>query len=277
MKNSKKIFLMAVLCLSMFSISGCGNNKDTVDAYNQTNKFLQENIEINEVAKDGNITIYEIKNNSDLNFVNLPISYNLNGGFENSYSYDKKLDDKYFEDYQDTFCLDIPSKKSILTKNNLTLLMDNKNFLTIKLGEDVDQYKNLATDQVSYNTFVNKHISEDNPSSDYQNVSIDYVGPSDYVIKTAPGALDPNLYGTEKQLYLWKFTNNTDKEASITKRDITCLNLTYSPFYEANGEGRVYEEESITIPAGGSIELGTTNGPEAKYYYTVNVAYNNKS
>lgn len=268
---------MAVLCLSMFSISGCGNNKDTVDAYNQTNKFLQENIEINEVAKDGNITIYEIKNNSDLNFVNLPISYNLNGGFENSYSYDKKLDDKYFEDYQDTFCLDIPSKKSILTKNNLTLLMDNKNFLTIKLGEDVDQYKNLATDQVSYNTFVNKHISEDNPSSDYQNVSIDYVGPSDYVIKTAPGALDPNLYGTEKQLYLWKFTNNTDKEASITKRDITCLNLTYSPFYEANGEGRVYEEESITIPAGGSIELGTTNGPEAKYYYTVNVAYNNKS
>ena len=166
MKNLKKIFLMAVLCLSMFSISGCGNNKDTVDAYNQTNKFLQENIEINEVAKDGNITIYEIKNNSDLNFVNLPISYNLNGGFENSYSYDKKLDDKYFEDYQDTFCLDIPSKKSILTKNNLTLLMDNKNFLTIKLGEDVDQYKNLATDQVSYNTFVNKHISEYNPSYD---------------------------------------------------------------------------------------------------------------
>lgn len=103
---------MTVLCLSMFSISGCGNNKNTVDAYNQTNKFLQENIEINEVAKDGNITIYEIKNNSDLNFVNLPICYNLNGDFENSYSYDKKLDDKYFEDYQDTFYLDIPSKKS---------------------------------------------------------------------------------------------------------------------------------------------------------------------
>ena len=259
MKNIKKILLIAVLCLSIFSISGCGKKDDVTQAFNDTNKFLHDNIEITLVGEDqAKMKIYEIKNKSDYNFVKLPVSVLDVTDIENSYTLEKTPTNYTYS--SERYELNIPSKQTIYTKTNCQEFIDNFNKFSIVLGANDEVYKKLITNQKKFNEFVESHITKEKSDMDFINVSIDYVGPTDFELSD-----QFSLVEGSKRVHTWKLTNNTDKEVILNSYDISAIGGDNS-FFNVECEGTVYQETTITIPANGSIELDNTSDSSAKLY-----------
>ncbi len=261
MKNVKKILLIAVLCLSIFSISGCGKKDDVTQAFNDTNKFLHDNIEITLVGEDqAKMKIYEIKNKSDYNFVKLPVSVLNSSDIENSYTLEKTPTNYTYS--SERYELNIPSKQTIYTKTDCQEFIDNINNLSIILGADNDAYEKLITNQKKFNEFVETHITKEESDMEFKNVSIEYVRPTDFELSRG---LSPMLSTEAKRVNTWKLTNNTDKEVILNSYEIAAVGGD-NMFFKVEGEGTVYQETTITIPANGTIELDNTSDSSAKLY-----------
>lgn len=269
MKNFKKHLLLSVLVLSIFSISGCGgDDTNTTPAINEVNKFLQDNIEIKEVNKtdDQRTTIYEIKNNSDYNFINLEVGINKDPALENSYSNEGTLDKNYYSCYENKIDLNIASKGTIYTTIGGQGLINEKDYLSIVLGDDSSECKELATNQESLTKFVEERITKDSDKLDYVNVSFNCLGKTEYLFSSSIAGVElPD--GEKKQVYNWKITNNTDRKVTLDATNIVVVGGTKG-FYKIEGEGTVKEEKTISLEPHGSIELGSISEPSAQYYYT---------